>query len=277
MKNSAYGIVSILFGIIGIAFLGSWLAFFPIAVAIVLAMFGVADSTKYKWSSITGIVLAMIGLVLCSATLLIRHNDIRTILSSEGRIQSVIPLSEYNNTHFNDDYTNSADVGDTEIGRIDADRGIFNVTLTIPAEYSEGITQESLDRDVQELGFKSATLNTDGSVTYVISKAQHAELIRRTEESIYEALESMKESPDYPSIKDIKTNDDFTLFTVTTTNSELSISESIAVLGLYMYGGMYKAFCGNHMGNIHVDFVNEQTGEIIDSFDSDNFTETYDN
>lgn len=35
-----------------------------------------------------------------------------------------------------------------------------------------------------------------------------------------------------------------------------------------MYGGMYNVFNGTTVDNVHVDFVNADTGEIISSSDS---------
>ena len=84
-----------------------------------------------------------------------------------------------------------------------------------------------------------------------------------------ETLLKVIESPeDYPNFTDIKTNSDFTNFTVTTTASELDLTDSVSVMAFYMYGGMYAIFNGNDSANIHVDFVNADSGEIIDSSDS---------
>ena len=48
------------------------------------------------------------------------------------------------------------------------------------------------------------------------------------------------------------------------------MSESFSVMALYMYGGMYAIFNGEDAENIHVDFVNADTGEVISSADSKN-------
>ncbi|MER2027079.1 MAG: hypothetical protein ABS874_07575 [Lachnospiraceae bacterium] len=47
-------------------------------------------------------------------------------------------------------------------------------------------------------------------------------------------------------------------------------NESFSVLSFYIYGGMYNSFNGTPADNIHVDFINEASGEVIDSFDSEN-------
>lgn len=154
------------------------------------------------------------------------------------------------------------------IGDVDVEKGLFDVTLTIPKDFAGEVTQEELDELVKEKGFQSATLNSDGSVTYVMTKAQHKEMVDGVAEKIKNALSEMAESADYPNITDISANDDFTVFTVTTKNSTPDMAESFVVLGLYMYGGMYAIFNGETAENIHVDYVNADSGEVISSADS---------
>ena len=47
-------------------------------------------------------------------------------------------------------------------------------------------------------------------------------------------------------------------------------------MAFYMYGGMYNSFNGTEIDNVHVDFINEASGEVIDSFDSKNWGESGD-
>jgi len=154
------------------------------------------------------------------------------------------------------------------IGDIDVDKNLFDVTITVPKDFIGETTQEELDAKAKENGFKSATLNSDGSVTYVMTKAQHKEMLDGISNSINDALAELVGSDNTPNITDIKANDDFTSFTITTKNEEPDLAESFTVLSLYMYGGMYSIFSGNEVDNIHVDFVNAASGEIISSADS---------
>ena len=169
--------------------------------------------------------------------------------------------SEHTDT---DQITNDLD----SFGDIDVEKDLFDVTLTIPAEYAGDTTQEDLDKDAAEGRIYSATINEDGSITYVMSKSQHKQLLSEIAAGFNEALSGMVGSDDYPNITDIKANDNFTGFTVTTTSNELSVQESFSVLGFYIYGGMYAIFSGDEADNIHVDFVNAETGEILASSDS---------
>ena len=129
-------------------------------------------------------------------------------------------------------------------------------------------TQEELEAQTIASHVHSVTLNEDGSATYVMSKAQHAELMKEVATSINQSLSEMVGSEDYPNITSIVANDDFTVFTITTTSTELTMQESFSTLGYYLLGGMYNTFAGNESVNIHVDFINADSGEVISSADS---------
>lgn len=153
------------------------------------------------------------------------------------------------------------------LGDIEVDDNLFDVTITIPADYVSSTTQEELDAEVAEIGCK-ATLNDDGSATYVMTKKQHKKLMDDIASNINDSLNEMVGSEDYPNITAVTANSDFTKFTVTTKNTEPDMSESFAVMGLYMFGGLYHIFDGTTVDNIHVDYVNADSGEVISSADS---------
>ena len=154
-------------------------------------------------------------------------------------------------------------------GGLEVDRGLFNVTITIPAEFlDEGKTQADYDAEAKENGFKSATLNEDGSVTYVMTRAQHEEMMEETRTAIEESLAGMSNNEDFPNFTSIDTNADYTEFTVHCTSEELSFTESFSVLGFYMIGGMYNAFNGTPADNIKVVFMNDATGAVISESNS---------
>lgn len=164
----------------------------------------------------------------------------------------------------------SSSAASSEADDISKDEGLFNVTIVYPADYVSGATQEQLDQEVTESdgGIQSATLNEDGTATYVMSKAYHDKLLQDMADNINSELNAMVGSEDYPNITAVEATDDFTSFTITTTSTELSMDEAFSVLSLYFYGGMYGIVAGEQPENIHVDFVNADTGEIIESADS---------
>lgn len=149
--------------------------------------------------------------------------------------------------------------------------GLFNVALTIPAEYVEGTTQKELNKQAKEGTFKSATLNKDGSVTYVMSKSQHKEMLNTLKDSIADELNKIPNSTDYPNVTKVEANDDYTKFTVTTASTELSFEEQFLSVQLYIYGGMYNAF-NNLSPVISVDYVNADSGATIHSGKSSDIT-----
>lgn len=176
---------------------------------------------------------------------------------------TVAESTEIEQTNMNDDISKDLD----SIGDIEVENKIFDVTITLPAEYVGDATQESLDEDAKEIGYK-VTLNDDGSATYTMTKDQHKQMMDNITNSINESLSEMVGSEEFPNFTDIKANDDFTIFTITTTSTKLSLAESISTLGFYMYGGVYNIFNGTPVENIHVDFVNADSGDIISSADS---------
>ena len=179
---------------------------------------------------------------------------------SAAQQNSSAPKEE--NTSVSDE---SSDV--SAIGDVDVDKGVFNVTVTVPAEFIGETTQEELDASAKEGGYK-VTLNDDGSATYVMTKKQHKQLMQGCADSINSSLSEMIGSEDYPNITDVTANSDFTNYTITTTNSEPDLDETIAALSLYMMSGMYYAFNGTSIDNVHIDFVNANSGEVISSSDS---------
>lgn len=153
------------------------------------------------------------------------------------------------------------------LGDIEVEKELFDVTLTIPSDYVGEASQDELDKQAQEYGYK-VVLNDDGSATYTMTKSQHKKMLNDLTENINSSLSEMVGSKEYPNITDISANKDFTSFTVTTKSTELDMGESFSVISLYMYGGMYNVFSGDEVDNIHVDFINADTGELITSSDS---------
>ena len=154
------------------------------------------------------------------------------------------------------------------LGDIEVDEGLFDVELTIPADYVGETTQEELDAIAAEDGYHSITLNEDGSATYVMTKKQHKAMMEEMTISINDSLAEMVGSENYPNFTDIKANDDFTEFTITTKSTELDMMESFSVLAFYMYGGMYNIFNGTPVDNVSVTFINADSGVVISTANS---------
>ncbi|MCI9485044.1 MAG: hypothetical protein HFH27_11400 [Clostridiaceae bacterium] len=167
-----------------------------------------------------------------------------------------------------DDSAQSAEADGGSSQSIEADKGLLDVTITIPADFVGESTQEDLDALAEENGFKSVTLNEDGTATYVMGKSKHNELMQEISDEIDAGLEEMVGSEEFPSITAIEANGDYTQFRVTIESETLGLNESLSVMAFYLYGGMYHAFNGTQIENVNVQFINAATGEIVEETNS---------
>lgn len=154
------------------------------------------------------------------------------------------------------------------MGDVEVEKNLSDVKFKVPAEFVGETTQKELDKAAKESGYKSITLNKDGSATYVMTKSQHEELMQEMAKNSNEQLKEMIASEDYPNFTDIKANDNFTSFEITTKSKKLDLSETMSSLVFYMLGGMYNIFNGTEVDNIHLDYINAKTGKVIESYDS---------
>ena len=149
---------------------------------------------------------------------------------------------------------------------------VTNVKVTLPAslfEYAdEEITQEDLDKVAFENGFISATLNEDGSVTYVMSKDKYNAYVAELAMSIDKGLEELCNTEN-STIVDIKHNADFTDYTITLDADVVGFTESFVSLAIVLYSAFYYGFTGKDMtSGVHFTYVNK-SGDILDEFSTD--------
>ena len=157
---------------------------------------------------------------------------------------------------------------ETIAGAIQVEKELFDVVITFPADLMGETSQEELDKMVQEGVVHSAVLNQDGSVTYEMSKRQHKKIMKAMEEEFEKSVSELVGSAEYPNFTEIQIEDNFTHFKVFTKSEELDLSESFSVLFFYMIGGMYSVLSGNNEPVIVVDFINADTGKVIETADS---------
>ena len=144
------------------------------------------------------------------------------------------------------------------------------VEITIPADYiGEDVTQDELDAKVEQAdGFKSATLNADGSVTYVMTESCHKKLMQDMAQQLDSSLADMVGSEDYPNVTAIDSSDDYTKFTVTLSADSVTLQDSLMTLVFYMSGGLYHYFStGEPVDNINVRFI-DQSGNLLQEANS---------
>ncbi|WP_349948543.1 hypothetical protein ABFV83_08970 [Lacrimispora sp. BS-2] len=141
--------------------------------------------------------------------------------------------------------------------------GNADVELNIPAKFIGKQTQDDLNELCKEKGYKSITLNGDGSATYILTKKQHKKMMNELKDNINSSISEMIGSEDYPDFTDVTANENFTEFEISTKSTELNMADRFSILGFYMYGGMYNIFNGTAADNISVKFVNADSGEEI--------------
>ena len=142
------------------------------------------------------------------------------------------------------------------------------VKITVPADFVGETTQEDLDNIASTNGYKSITLQSDGSAIYTMTKQQHTEMMDEMASNINNSLDGLIGAEDFPNFTEIKANETFTEFTITTKSIELDTLESFSVIAFFMYGEMYNAFNGTPVENITATFVNADSGEVISTLNS---------
>lgn len=150
---------------------------------------------------------------------------------------------------------------------LEAAENLFSVEITIPIDFiDEENTKVAFDKLVEEGRCKSVTANEDGSITVVMSKKQHEELLEELKISIDAALVELIETNGDTTIVSIEANEDYTEFKAILSSDTVGLIESFSVLALYMYGGMYNVYAGINIDNISVAFINQATNEVIETF-----------
>ena len=181
-----------------------------------------------KQISITLAAIMLAGLTACGASAPAASSEATAPASSESEATAEEPSADSEL----DATVDEAEQALSDIGSIDVDKGLFDVTITFPADFASDITQEEIDQQVADGKVHSGQINEDGSVTYVMSKDQHKAIVDAISESIQSTLDGMVGTEDYPNFTAIDHNEDYTSFTVKTTTKpgETAISDSMSVL-----------------------------------------------
>ncbi|MBE5997880.1 MAG: hypothetical protein E7240_11230 [Lachnospiraceae bacterium] len=157
----------------------------------------------------------------------------------------------------------------------DAGKEQETVTLVIPTVYESVTTQEEAEQIRSENGYESAVLNEDGSLTIVMSRSQHDEMLVQFRKSVDEGIEEIIQAVEDSTIEKIEYNEDYSVFTVTVSGDELGLAERQAADELVMYGTLYHIYSGSDVDRIQVDYVSSGTGEVIETADSGSLDQAY--
>jgi hypothetical protein len=126
--------------------------------------------------------------------------------------------------------------------QVNVDKGLLSVTITLPASMFEDQNVDQAIEDAKKEGI-TAMKNSDGSVTYKMSKKKHKEMMQEMKTNVIKTIDDTKNGKDFPSIKDVTYNNDFSEFTLVVDKAAYENSmDGFAVLGLGMSGMMYELF-----------------------------------
>ena len=156
---------------------------------------------------------------------------------------------------------------ETEEQGLSVDKGLLNVEVTLPAAFFEGSDMDEVIAEAKKDGVKEVKQNDDGTITYIMSKAEHKKMMAEMGTSITEYTEELKNSEDYPSIKDASHNKSFTEFTITVDKAVFENSfDGFALLGIGIQSSMYHAFNGKGTDDYQVKILvkDEATQEVFD-------------
>ena len=151
------------------------------------------------------------------------------------------------------------------IGDVQVENGVMTVSLNVPADLAQNITQETIDAGIGTQ-YQAAFRNQDGFITYKMTKEQHQAMLEQLAVSFDNSLQEMIDNENY-TISNITRNNDFTVFDISLDGAEPSVSDSFAAFSLYMYGELYGVFNGKRPEHVIVNYL-DSNGNLIDGDDS---------
>lgn len=154
---------------------------------------------------------------------------------------------------------------------VEVNKKIINKVVTLSKDFLEMAEiddpQASIDELINEKIIKSGKVNSDGSVTYVMTPSQHKAYMKSLKESFEEGNKDLINDSEN-SILDIKPSDDFSKFDIYVDPNSYSSLDSLMAIAFYIQGGYYRMFNGDKDTNVIVNFINNDTKEIIESGNS---------
>ena len=163
-------------------------------------------------------------------------------------------------------------------GTLSAEKNLFSVEITVPASLiKEEANATELTEEAKDNGVKEITKNADGSVTMKMTKSAHKKMLDSVKESIDKSIsETLADKEKCPSFDSISYNDDVTVFDIKVDAATFGGLEGIYALTYYIMGNMYQALNAvpeNDLKTV-VNFIDKDTGEVIQVGDSTQMTDT---
>lgn len=153
-----------------------------------------------------------------------------------------------------------------DLNEIAVDKDGDTVTVLLPPGFANGSTEKEFDIDqyVKENDFTSATLEADGSLRIVMSKAAHKKLMQDMTTLTATTLEGLANNPETPYIKKISFEDDFSKVTILVEKEGYESAFDVTPLNIALNIGFYQLMNGEE-SPIIIDVVDELTQEVLRS------------
>lgn len=134
--------------------------------------------------------------------------------------------------------------------------------IYIPEDFTNELTAEQID-----FGFNAIKLNENGSVTYRINSGDYKRYVANLEQKTKAEIEAMPSTGNYPSVKSMECNDDFTEVKVTVDKEAYEGSwDNLALYDSFELIGYLQAMQGYANAGIEAEYM------IIDSASGEQYT-----
>ena len=150
------------------------------------------------------------------------------------------------------------------------------VTITLPADLIGDVDPEDLEADIGEEGLLEATLNEDGSVTLVMTKEKHEEVMQELADAIDESVQQILEDESTAAIfKSIEYDKDYSSFRLYVDQEAMTGFESFYALVFCMAGANYQAYAGKESYDVPTELIDASTGEVIETITFDDYLDVF--
>lgn len=140
------------------------------------------------------------------------------------------------------------------------------VEVTFPPNYFEGLTEADIEASAKEQRIDVKTIHDDGAVTYTMSEKRHQELLEEVELNLEATVLDVVESGQFPSIKAVTANEDYTAYELTVDRELFEQSlDMIGALNLYIGSSYYYAYQGEANPKVTMNYIDSTTNEQYDS------------
>ncbi|MDL2215887.1 hypothetical protein LJB77_02375 [Ruminococcaceae bacterium OttesenSCG-928-N02] len=145
-----------------------------------------------------------------------------------------------------------------------------NKEITLPASFVQAYGMEALEfEDLVGQGVISTTTHDDGSITFVLDGAMHAQMMDELRGEIMDGFEELRTDGILGYIQAIEVDEDLSVFTVTVDREGYTNNYGGAILGVYpaMGGCIYQLFntVPVEQLSVVVQVVDGATGETFET------------